>query len=193
MDSKFKFFQRLVAAPYLLALLGLVLPLFNVSCADQVIAEPSFYEMANGVNLEEILQEPARGYVIKMETGNPSSLNKIKETIPDFPRIQPLHQLYGIVGALVIAAIFALIAPFGYYASLGSLAMGILSMVGLWSFVAQISQMCGNLGVSVLVVGPATGIYCASALILIGTAMNLACIVRPIVEDFRARKKKPKS
>lgn len=188
MDSKFKFFQRLVAAPYLLALLGLLLPLFNVSCADQVIAEPSYYEMANGIDLEQTLKEPALGYIKKMETGNPAAIERFKETIPDFPRVQPIPKLYGIAGALVIAAIFALIAPYGYYASLGSVAMGMLAMVSMWAFLAQMGKICSALGMNVLSVQPATGIYCASFLIIIGSAMNMAVIARPIVDELRAKR-----
>lgn len=188
MDSRFKFFQRLVAAPYLLALLGLLLPLFNVSCADQVIAEPSYYEMANGIDLEQTLKEPALGYIKKMETGNPAAIERFKETIPDFPRVQPIPKLYGIAGALVIAAIFALIAPYGYYASLGSVAMGMLAMVSMWAFLAQMGKICSALGMNVLSVEPATGIYCASFLIIIGSAMNMAVIARPIVDELRAKR-----
>lgn len=188
MDSRFKFFQRLVAAPYLLALLGLLLPLFNVSCADQVIAEPSYYEMANGIDLEQTLKEPALGYIKKMETGNPAAIERFKETIPDFPRVQPIPKLYGIAGALVIAAIFALIAPYGYYASLGSVAMGMLAMVSMWAFLAQMGKICSALGMNVLSVQPATGIYCASFLIIIGSAMNMAVIARPIVDELRAKR-----
>jgi hypothetical protein len=187
-DSRFKFFQRLVAAPYLLALLGLLLPLFNVSCADQVIAEPSYYEMANGIDLEQTLKEPALGYIKKMETGNPAAIERFKETIPDFPRVQPIPKLYGIAGALVIAAIFALIAPYGYYASLGSVAMGMLAMVSMWAFLAQMGKICSALGMNVLSVEPATGIYCASFLIIIGSAMNMAVIARPIVDEIRAKR-----
>ena len=105
--KSFKFFQRLVAAPYLLALLGLLLPLFNVSCADDVIAEPSFYEVASGLNLEESLKEPALSYLKKMEDGNPAALEKFKAVMPEFPQVQPVHHLYGIAGALVLAAMFA--------------------------------------------------------------------------------------
>ena len=188
MDSRFKFFQRLVAAPYLLALLGLLLPLFNVSCADQVIAEPSYYEMANGIDLEQTLKEPALGYIKKMETGNPAAIERFTETIPDFPRVQPIPKLYGIAGALVIAAIFALIAPYGYYASLGSVAMGMLAMVSMWAFLAQMGKICSALGMNVLSVQPATGIYCASFLIIIGSAMNMAVIARPIVDELRAKR-----
>jgi hypothetical protein len=41
-----------------------------------------------------------------------------------------------------------------------------------------------------LKVDPGVGIYAASALILIGSAMNLAVIIRPIVEEVKARRKK---
>ena len=190
MESKFKFFQRLVAAPYLLALLGLLLPLFNVSCADTVIAEPTFYEIASGLDLETDLKEPAAGYVKNIQTGNPKAFERFREVFPEFPKLQPFRFMYGIAGALVIAAVFAWLAQIGYFASLGSLAMGILSMVAMWAFLGQVVQICSQLGLNVLTVEPATGIYCASALILIGTAMNLACIVRPIVVEMRAKKEK---
>lgn len=190
MDSKFKFFQRLVAAPYLLALLGLLLPMMNVSCTDQIIAEPTFYEVANGVNLETSLKEPALTYLKKIQTGNPKALDKLKEIALDFPHLKPIPHLYALVGALVLAAIFALMSPMGLFASLGSLFMGILSMVALWALLLQMGQICNSLGMQVLQVEPGVGIYCASALIIIGTAMNLASIVRPIVVEIRARKKK---
>ena len=125
---------------------------------------------------------------MNMQKGNPKALDKFKEVFPDFPQLQPFHFLYGIVGALVLAAIFAWLAQFGYYASLGSLLMGILSMVALWAFLGQVAKICSQIGMNVLSVEPATGIYCASFLILIGTAMNLACIIRPIITELKAKK-----
>ena len=189
-DKRFRLFQRLVGLPYLLALLGLLMPLANVSCAEQVIAEPSMYEMAAGLDLGTELKDPAAGLLKKMEEGNPKSIERFKDAIPNFPKMEPMHHLYGIVGALVIAAIFAFIAPFGYYASLGSLAMGMLSMLSLWAVLSQIGGLCNAIGMNALQVEPGPGIYCASVLILIGTAMNLASIARPIVDDLRARRNK---
>ena len=72
-DVRFKFFRRIISAPYLLALVALFLPLMNVSCAEKVIAEPSFYELAVGLDLREALKEPAKGYLLKMEKENPKS------------------------------------------------------------------------------------------------------------------------
>jgi len=189
-SNPFKFFQRLVAAPYLLALLGLLMPLMTVSCAEKPIAEPTFYELANGYDLETGLMEPAAEHLKKMQNGNPQALEKFKVSMPNFPKMEPVVVLYGVVIALVLAAIFALIAPFGYYASLGSLTMGILSMLALWGFLSQMGQMCSSMGMQVLKVDPGPGIYCASGLILIGSAMNLACIARPIVEEIRAKRSK---
>lgn len=188
--KSFKFFQRFVAAPYILALLGLLLPLFNVSCADDVIFEPSFYEMANGINLEESLKEPALGYLKNMEKGNPQALEKFKVVMPEFPNVAPITHLYAIAAALVLAAVFALLAPLGFGATLGSLAVGLLSMLSLWAMVSKMADMCSNLGMKLLSVNPGHGLYCASALILVGTAMNLAVIVRPFVAEMKERKKK---
>ncbi len=189
-DRRFRFFQRLVCAPYLLALLGLLMPLANVSCTEHVIADPSLYEVAVGMDLSKDLKDPAAGLLKKMEEGNPKSIERFKERIPHYPKMEPMYHLFGIVAALVLAAAFALLAPYGYYASLGSLALGMLSMVSLWAFLSQIGSLCNALGMQVLQVEPGAGIYCASALILIGTAMNLASIVRPIIDEFKAKRKK---
>jgi hypothetical protein len=187
-DRRFRLFQKLVSVPYLLALLGLLMPLANVSCAEKVIAEPSVYEIAVGIDLSKDLEDPAVGLLKKMETGNPKSIERFKETMPHFPKMEPMYHLFGIAVALLLAALFALLTPFGYYASLGSLAVGMLSMVSLWAVLSQIGALCNAIGMGVLKVEPGAGIYCASALILIGTAMNLACIARPIVEEFRTKR-----
>ena len=187
-DKRFRFFQKLVGLPYLLALLGLLMPMANVSCTDQVIAEPSMYEIALGYDLGTELKEPGAGLLKRMEEGNPRSIERFKDFIPNFPKMEPMYHLFGIVCALVVAAIFAFIAPFGYYASLGSLAMGMLSMFSLWAVLSQIGGLCNSIGMNVLKVEPGVGLYCADTLILIGTAMNLACIARPIIDDLRAKR-----
>ncbi len=184
----FRFFQRLVALPYLLAILGLLMPLASVSCTEQVIAEPSMYEIALGLDLGTELKEPATSLLKKMEEGNPRSIERFKDFIPNFPKMEPMLHLFGIAAALFLAAVFALLAPLGYYASLGSLALGMLSMVSLWAVLSQIGALCNAIGMNVLRVDPGVGIYCASVLILIGTAMNLACIARPIIDDLRAKR-----
>lgn len=187
-DKFFRLFQRLVGLPYLLAILGLLMPLANVSCTDQVIAEPTMYEIALGLDLGTELKEPATSLLKKMEEGNPRSIERFKDFIPNFPKMEPMLHLFGIVAALLLAAVFALLAPFGYYASLGSLALGMLSMFSLWAVLSQIGALCNTIGMNVLRVDPGVGIYCASVLILIGTAMNLACIARPIIDDLRAKR-----
>ncbi len=187
-NKYFRLFQRLVGLPYLLAILGLLMPLANVSCTDQVIAEPSMYEIAFGLDLGTELKEPATSLLKKMEEGNPRSIERFKDFIPNFPKMEPMLHLFGIVAALLLAAVFALLAPFGYYASLGSLALGMLSMFSLWAVLSQIGALCNTIGMNVLRVDPGVGIYCASVLILIGTAMNLACIARPIIDDLRAKR-----
>lgn len=181
-DIRFKFFRRFISAPYLLALLGLLLPLMNVSCAEKVIAEPSFYEIATGVDLREALQEPAKGYLLKMEKDNPKALDRFRTSMPNFPKLQPMPVLFGIVAALVLAAVFAWFTP------LGSLTLGILAMCALWALLAQMGEICANIGMQVLQAEPGHGIYAASVLILIGTAMNLAAIIRPIVVEVKAKR-----
>ena len=187
-NKYFRLFQRLVGLPYLLAILGLLMPLANVSCTEQVIAEPSMYEIALGLDLGTELKEPAMSLLKKMEEGNPRSIERFKDFIPNFPKMEPMLHLFGIAAALFLAAVFALLAPLGYYASLGSLALGMLSMFSLWAVLSQIGALCNAIGMNVLRVDPGVGIYCASVLILIGTAMNLACIARPIIDDLRAKR-----
>ena len=181
-DTRFKFFRRIISAPYLLALLGLLLPLMNVSCAEKVIAEPSFYEIATGIDLREALQEPAKGYLLKMEKDNPKALDRFRTSMPNFPKLQPMPVLFGIVAALVLAAVFAWFTP------LGSLTLGILAMCALWALLAQMGEICANIGMQVLQAEPGHGIYAASVLILNGTAMNLAAIIRPIVVEVKAKR-----
>ena len=181
-DKRFRLFQRLVCAPYLLALLGLLMPVATVSCTEKVIAEPSFYEIATGVDLREALQEPAKGYLLKMEKDNPKALDRFRTSMPNFPKLQPMPILFGIVAALVLAAVFAWFTP------LGSLTLGILAMCALWALLAQMGEICANIGMQVLQAEPGHGIYAASVLILIGTAMNLAAIIRPIVVEVKAKR-----
>lgn len=181
-DVRFKFFRRIISAPYLLALIALFLPMMSVSCAERVIGEPSFYELATGADLREVLQEPAKGYLLKMEKDNPKALDRFRTTMPEFPKLQPMPVLFGIVAALVLAAVFAWFTP------LGSLTLGILAMCALWALLAKMGSICANIGMQVLQVEPGHGIYAASALILIGTAMNLAAITRPIIVEVKAKR-----
>ena len=161
-DSRFKFFRRLISAPYLLALVVLFLPLMNVSCAEKVIAEPSFYELATGIDLRETLKEPAKGYLLKMESDNPKALERFKAHIPEFPKMNAVPALFGIVAALVLAAVFAWFTPLG--------------------------SLCHSFGMQVLSLEPSYGIYAASVLILIGTAMNIAAIARPVLVEVKAKR-----
>ena len=181
-DKRFKFFRRIISAPYLLALLALLMPLMNVSCAERVIAEPSFYELAAGLDLRESLQEPAKGYLEKMEKDNPKAFDHFRPSFPDFPKLKPMPILLGVVAALLLAAIFAWFTP------LGSLTLGMFGMFALWAFLAQMGSLCANIGMQVLQVEPGHGIYAASVLILIGTAMNLAAIIRPILVELKAKR-----
>jgi len=98
--------------------------------------------------------------------------------------MEPVRHLYGILVAVFLAAVFAWIVP------LASTVMGLLSMVSLWSLLMKLSQISDMLGIPLLKVQAGIGLYCASFLILIGTAMNIATLVRPAVIARRSRKKK---
>lgn len=178
-----RLFKKLTAIPYLLVILALVMPLANVSCADEkVIAEPSLYDLAMGLDLEQVLKEPALGVLKKMQEGNSASLEKFKETMPNFPKLDPVPFLYAILAGAVLAGLFAWITP------LGSIAVGMLTMVSMWFFLSRLGQLNAGLGIPLLKVEPGVGIHAATFMILIGTAMNLASIIRPIVDEIKVRR-----
>ena len=181
-------FKKLTALPYLLVFLALLMPLANVSCSakdnSKPIAEMTFYQVASGVNLDESLADPALSQMHRMVKENPKVLDRFKMQMPNFPKMEPVHHLYGILVAVFLAAVFAWIVP------LASTVMGLLSMVSLWSLLMKLSQISDMLGIPLLKVEAGIGLYCASFLILIGTAMNIATLVRPAVLARRARKKK---
>ena len=178
-----RLFKKITAVPYLLVILALLMPLANVSCNDEkVIAEPSLYELAAGLDLEKSLQEPALGVLKKMQTGNPAAMDKFRQSMPDFPKLVPYTFLYVILLGAILAAFIAWITP------LGSITIGMLTMVSMWFFLAQLGQVNVAMGIPLLKVEPGAGIHAATVLILIGTAMNLATIIRPILTELKARR-----
>ena len=178
-----RLFKKITAVPYLLVILALLMPLANVSCNDEkVIAEPSLYELAAGLDLEKSLQEPALGVLKKMQTGNPAAMDKFRQSMPDFPKLVPYTFLYVILLGAILAAFIAWITP------LGSITIGMLTMVSMWFFLAQLGQVNVAMGIPLLKVEPGAGIHAATVLILIGTAMNLATIIRPILAELKARR-----
>ena len=180
------FFKKITALPYLLVLLALLMPLANVSCSakddSKPIAQMTFYQIASGVNLDESISEPALGQMHRMIKENPKILDHFKTQMPNYPKMEPVHHLYGIVAAVVLAAVFAWLVP------LASTVMGLLSMVSLWSLLMKLSHLSETLGIPLLKIEGGVGLYCASFLILIGTTMNLATLVRPMVVARRERK-----
>ena len=178
-----RFFKKMTAIPYLLVIFALLMPLASVSCNDEkVIAEPSLYDLASGLDLESSLKEPALGILQKMQNGNPAALEKFKESMPDFPKLPSYSFLYVILVGAVLAAFIAWVTP------LGSVTIGMLTMVSMWFFLAQLGQLNASMGIPLLKVEPGVGIQAASVLILIGTAMNIATIARPIVGEIKARR-----
>lgn len=184
-------FKKLTALPYLLVFLALLMPLANVSCSakedSKPIAEMTFYQVASGVDLDKALVDPALGQMHRMVKENPKVLDRFKTQMPNFPKMESVHHLYGILAAVFLAAVFAWIVP------LASTVMGLLSMISLWSLLMKLSHISETLGIPLLKVEAGIGLYCASFLILIGTAMNIATLVRPAVLARRERKKASKS
>ena len=187
-DSReFNFFKKITAIPYLLVLLALLMPLANVSCTfeesqSKPIMEASVYDLALGVNLDQALAPDASKQLHNMIDKNEATQKKLTSVMPDFPKMEPMRYLWGIAIAVVLAAAFAFISP------LGSLTMGMLAMFSLWAMLMQLGGLCSSIGIPMLKVDPGVGIYAASALVLIGSAMNLAVIIRPIVEEFKRKR-----
>ena len=181
--KEMRLFKKLTAIPYLLVIFALMMPFANVSCSENVVvAEPTLYQVAAGLDLEQELKEPALGIMKKMESGNPTAMQKFRQTMPNFPKMEPLPFLYAIVAGAVLAGLFAWISP------LGSIAMGMLTFVSMWFFLSKLGQVNSAMGIPLLHVDPGPGIHAASFMILIGTAMNLASIIRPIVDEIKARR-----
>lgn len=186
-SREMKLFKRLTSIPYLLVIFALLMPLANVSCNDdQVIAEPSVYELASGLDLHDALKEPALGMLVKMEQGNPKALDRFREAMPNFPKVEPMPQLYVLLLGAVLAAVFAWFTP------LGSIAMGMLTMVSMGAFLAQLAKLSSMVSIPMLKVDPGIGLDAATILIFIGTAMNLTTIIRPIVDEVKDRRAKKK-
>ena len=164
------------------------MPIANVSCNDdKVIASPNVYELASGLDLETALQEPAIGMLKKMETGNPKAIERFRTTIPNFPKMDPMPALYMLLVGAILAAALAWFTP------LGSIALGMLTMVSMGAFYAKLAELLANMGIPLLSVDPGIGYNAATILIFIGTAMNLAVIIRPIVVELKARRAAKKS
>lgn len=186
--KELKFFKKITALPYLLVLLALLMPLANVSCSvsdsePKSILDVSLYDAAIGVNLDESLDSSAAVKLHDLIDKNKATQTKLHSVIPNFPKMEPMPFLWGICIAVLLAAVFALFTP------LGSLTMGMLAMFSSWAFLTQLAHICDAFGLPILKLEPGIGIYAASTLILIGTAMNLASIIRPIVAEFKAKKK----
>lgn len=187
-SKEFKFFKKISALPYLLVLLAMLMPMANVSCSlnetqTKPILEVSIYDLAMGVDLDKSLAPNAAKQLHGMVDKNQATKDKFLAMMPDFPKMNAMPYLWGISAAVLLAALFAFVTP------LGSLTMGMLAMFSMWAFLSQLGALSASLGIPMLSVDPGVGIYAASALILIGTAMNLASIIRPMVEEFKAKKK----
>lgn len=207
-SQEMRFFKKITAIPYLLVLLALLMPLATVSCTganvvknensaegtsqqgtvemvETVLVEPSLYQLAMGVNLSEDMTDAGKEELKKFEKG--AMVKLLKSQAPDFPKMPPMTFLTVILIGAILAGVFAWITP------LGSITMGMLTMVSMSYAVAQISSFGDALNLPVIKVVPGIGFYAAEALILIGTAMNLASIIRPIVTEYKARRAAKKS
>ncbi len=186
--KEMKFFKKITALPYLLVFLALLMPLANVSCSaksdSKPIAQATFYQIAEGVDLDATVKEPALSQMRRMVRENPKTLERFKTQMPNYPKMESVRHLYGILAAIFLAAAFSWFVP------LASTVMGLLSMVSLWSLLMKLSHLGDMLGIPLLRIEAGVGLYCASFLILIGTAMNVATMVRPAVIARRLRKKR---
>lgn len=209
-SREMRFFKKLTAVPYLLIFLALLMPFATVSCTganlvpkkvetqdstaqdvpqvettETVLMEPSIYKLIMGVNMEEDMSEVGRSELKKFEKSG--FLAALKKQTPDYPQLPPMSVLWVVLLGVLLAAAFALLTP------LGSITMGMLTMVAMWGALAQIGQLSGTVGVPVIKVEPGIGLYAATFMIFFGTAMNLATIIRPIVLELKARRKAKKA
>lgn len=190
-SREFRFFKKITAIPYLLVVLAFLMPLATISCADgKVIADPTVYELASGINLEEELRDPALGLVKKMASaGNAESQEQFRKEMkmPNYPKMEPVPVLYAVVVGAVLAGAFA------WVTSLGSLIIGLLTLLSTWGIYFQLGAINTGKGMAGLKLEPGVGLYAASALIVIGSAMNIASLLRPIVDDIKVRRAASKS
>lgn len=162
-------FQKWISLPFALALLGFFFPLLTFSCSEKVIAEPNAYELALGVDLNNELGEEEQKIVEKMKTENPKAFenNPLK--------LQSMPVLYGIFVAIFVAGVFAFISP------VGSLVLGIASLTGLWFFIYRIMDLVEKSPYNFIQIAPHIGAYCVSMLLIIGIAISLAFLIRPLL------------
>jgi hypothetical protein len=162
-------FQKWISLPFALALVAFLFPLFTFSCSEKVIAEPNGYELALGVDLEKELGEEEQTIVNNMKAENPKAFEKNPLKLESMP------VLYGIFAAILVAGGFAFVSP------VGSLVLGVASLTGLWFFIYRFMDLVEKSQFGFIVVAPHVGAYCVSMLLIIGIAMSLAFLIRPII------------
>ena len=109
-DKEKNLFKKLTALPYLLVLLALLMPLANVSCSakddSKPIAQMTLYQIAAGVNLGDAIESSALKQMNRMVKENPKVLDHFKTQMPNFPKMEPVHHLYGIIAAVIFLFTF---------------------------------------------------------------------------------------
>ncbi len=185
-EKKLTKFKRLTSIPYLLIFVAFCLPLLTFSCANKVnsteeaseIASYNAYELASGLKIDDIDNKEFKMYMKSVQTLNPDAAAQFKQLE------QPNMVLFGVFAGILIASIFAWFTP------LGSLIMGFCSMTVMWMFINQVQMIMSDIGVkSFVFVDAAYGAFGATMLFAIAFAMNLAAIIRPLVDKFKNRKK----
>lgn len=209
------FFKKVTAIPYLLVFLALLMPLMNVSCTgvnvdqskmaavtsatgdssaaapaaievkETVLLEANIYQLASGVNLDEQMSEEGLVHLRKME--NSPAINTMKSRLPEYPKLPSMQFLWVILLGALLAAAFALVTP------LGSITLGMLTMVAMWGALAKMGEVVSSLGIPMLKAEPGIGLYAATFMIFFGTAMNFVSIIRPIVMELKYRRQAKKS
>ncbi len=189
-EKKMKIFRRLTALPFVLTFVAFLMPLVTFSCSDDLkqerskpFAEFTAYELALGISFSEVA-EPGSEFqkrLDKIQKENPIVAGQL--TFLE----EPARVLYGIFAGVLIAAVFALFTP------LGSLILGACSFVSMWLFIDQLNGVLRDLGLAAFVsLEPGHGAYAAGIMMIFGFAMNLASILRPILEKRLLKKKEVK-
>lgn len=178
-------FKVLSSLPYALIFVAFCLPLVVFSCAGAPnskeggteIASFNTYELAGGVKLDDVDNENFQKHLTGIKKANPDAAAQFNLLE------QPNYVLYGVFIGIAIAALFAWFTP------VGSFIMGFCSFSIMWMFIYQLSQVLQGMGIASFVYVEASyGAYAASALFIIGFAMNMATFVRPFLEKRRAKK-----
>ncbi|NLO23205.1 MAG: hypothetical protein GX116_02585 [Fibrobacter sp.] len=159
-------FQKFIPLPFLLALVSFLFPLFTLSCSEKTIIEPNAYELAMGLDLNKHFNEEEQKIALAINQKAESSLLQNDTKLIAYP------VFYGLFAAILLAALFALLSP------IGSLALGVASLITLWFILYKQITHIHQIATGVLQIKPHIGAYSVSFFLIMGIAMSIAFLIR---------------